>query len=364
LADVCNTIQQDLTELIGNQPTAAGRESVGFLEAVVSPENTASQAEQVQIDAGDGKIKKVIVRYLNAGSEDAVNTDESERDICAFGDADAFNFKEVNVGLYADIAITFTDDQMRRFCDAPAADRARIIATKMNPLFLSMNKQLIAKANTVAGNFYNGVAPGKTVPMLFTSTGGMVQSNPAGEVTILEDMSDLSVVGTPIVVGAGKLSQYARFAGIGCCNDYGQNIAATGGFSFYRDRFLGGVTGNADDFLAFAPGALQFVSWNRYKGDFAVQNGASFKTTIIDPVTGIELDLNAKYDDCNERWVFTFSKNFDLFTMPDDVFGSTDPRDGVNYLFKYRAACGAGDFCGNGEGEGGEGGNGGEGGEG
>lgn len=351
LADVCNTFQQDITNLVGETPSAAQRQKTGLLDAVVSPENTSGQLEQLQTDAGDGKIKQVSVQYLKAAEMSEVNTDEGERSICTAGTPDTFEYALVKPTLYADIAVTFTDAEMRKWCGLPSEDRARIIMTKMNPLFRSINAGLIAKANTLAGNFANGVAPGKQVPMLYTGD-GMTQANPAGEVTILEDMSDLGVLGTPIVVGSGKLSQYTRYAGIGCCNDYGQDISGTGAFNFYRDQFLGSITGNADDFFAFAPNALQFVSWNRYNSEFAIENGASFKTTIIDPVTGIELDLNAKYDDCNERWVFTFSKNYDLFAPPADTFGEGDDREGVNFLFKYRAVCGAGDFCDNGNGEG------------
>lgn len=354
LADVCNTMRQDLVNLVGDNYGAVARQKTGFLDAINSTENTSAHPEQLQTDAGDGKIKQVVVRYLNAALESEVVT--TPGDICEAGSPDTFNFELVKPTLYAGIPATFTNAEMRKWCDSPSADRAKIILQKMNPLFVNMNKQLIAAGNAAVGGFYDGGLAGKELPMLFQATGGMMQSNPAGEVTLLEDMSDLGIVGTPIVVGAGKLSQYTRYAGIGCCNDYGQEIGSTGMFNFYRDQFLGGVTGNADDFLAFAPGAVQFVSWNANKGEFAVVNGASYETTIIDPITGIELDLDVVYDTCTKTWVFTFGKHFDLFTTPVEVYGEGDPREGVNNLFKYRAVCGAGDFCtapdGEGEGEG------------
>lgn len=359
LADVCNTIQQDLVNVVGEgNYGATQRQKTGLLEALVSTENTSS-FEQVQVDAGDGKIKQVSIKYLSAASESEVS--RSPLDICDSGTPDTFKYDLIKPELYAGIPVTFTTAEMRKWCDLPSADRARIIATKMNPLFVDMNKQLIAAANVAAGNFYGGVAPGKQLPMIYEANGGMPQANPAGEIILLEDMSDLGIVSTPIVVGAGKLSQYTRYQGIGCCNDYGQNIAGTGMFNFYRDQFLGGVTGNADDFLAFAPGAVQFLSWNANKGEFAMDFGDIVRTTIVDPITGIELDLVANYIKCDDLWVFTFEKHFDLFTIPIDVFGEGDDREGVNNLFKYRATCGAGSFCGNGEGENGEGGEQGEG---
>lgn len=342
LSTVCNTIQQDLANIVGENYGAAQRQKTGFLDALMSPENTAF-AEQIQTDAGDGKIKQVSVRYLTAGLESEVSDEPTA--ICTPGTDDTFQFDLVQPSLFNSIKVTFSVSEMRKYCDSPAADRARIIATKMNPLFVAINKQLIAAANSSVGTFFNSVAAGKQVPMLFTGSGAMVQANPAGEVEVLEDMSDLGIVGTPIVVGAGKLSQYARYANIGCCNDYGQDIASLGALAFYRDQFLGGITGNADDFLAFAPGSVQMVQWNGNKGDFAIEDGESYATTIIDPITGIELDLDVIYDKCTKKYIFTFAKTYDLFTIPTEVFDATDPRDGVNYLFKYRAICGAGSFC-------------------
>jgi hypothetical protein len=353
LSEVCNTIQQDLANIVGENYGAAQRQKTGFLDALVSPENT-TMTEQIQTDAGDGKIKQVSVRYLSAGLASEVSQEPG--DICEAGDEDSFKYELVKPTLYAETKITFSTAEMRKWCDSPAADRARVIATKMNRLFVDINEQLIAAANTNVGTFYNGVAAGKQVPMLFAASGSMVQANPAGEVTVLEDMSDLGIVGTPIVVGAGKLSQYARYANIGCCNEYGQDIASLGALAFYRDQFLGAITGNADDFLAFAPGAVQMIQWNANRGEFAMNLGTIERTTIIDPITGIELDLVVKYIECDDKWTFTFSKWFDLFNIPTDVFGEDDPREGVNNLFKYRAVCGAGSFCdapvGEGEGEG------------
>jgi hypothetical protein len=267
------------------------------------------------------------------------------------------------------VKVTFTHDEMRKWCVEPAAGRAEIILTKLNKLFVAIDKDLVALANAQAGNFFNGVAPGKQIPM-FYQNGGMPQVNPAGEVILLEDMMDLGIAARPIVVGAGNLSKYARYQGIGCCNDYGQDLSQVGEFSFYRDQFLGGVTGNGNDFLAFAPGAVQFVDWNANRGDFEVIDGASAMGRFTDPITGIELDLDVVWDKCDKVWVFTYTKEYDFFSIPNDIFGDgegegeADDRQGVNNLFKYRAVCGAGDFCdsGNGEGEGeGEGEGGGEG---
>jgi len=338
VADVCNTISQDLANVVGANYGATQRQKTGFLDAVISPDNTAAVPEPIQVDAGDGKIKQVIIRYLQAGLESEVVS--AAPDICLAGTPDAFQFETVVPELYSGVKITFTNAEMRKWCGSPAEDRSRIVLTKMNALFVHMNKALIAKANAGVGGFYGGVAAGKQVQMLFTPTGGILQSDPAGEVTVLEDMSDLGIAGAPLVVGAGNLSQYVRYAGIGCCNDYGQDISGTGAFNFYRDQFLGGVTGNANDFLAFAPGAVQLAGWNANKGEFAVNDGASMETTVIDPVTGIELDLDVTYDKCDKVWVFTFSKTYDLFITPSAVFQEDDPREGVNNLFKYRALAG------------------------
>ncbi len=356
IEDVCNNIGISLARIVGESNDLGKlRQRTGFLDSLVSQENTSAHPEQIPVDSGDGKIKQVNVRYLPADNGDAVFTEAA--DICEPVATDDYLFKPVTPTKLIGTQVTFTHEQMRKWCVSPAEGRAEIILTKLNKMFVGMNNELIALANAAAGNFYNGVAPGKQVP-LFYQNGGMPQVNPAGEVILLEDMMDLGISARPIVVGAGNLSKYARYQGIGCCNDYGQDVSQVGEFSLYRDQFLGGVTGDANDFLAYAPGALQLVQWNANRGEFAQVDGASAMTTMIDPFTGIEMDLDIIWDKCQKLWVFTFSKTYDLFTIPDDIYGDgegegeADDRQGVNNLFKYRAVCGAGDFCGEGEGEG------------
>lgn len=81
------------------------------------------------------------------------------------------------------------------------------------------------------------------------------------------------------------------------------------------------------------------LTYNKYKGDYRKANNGNYaKTTIIDPLTGLELDMRWKYNDCDEVWILTFSLWYNLWWfLPTDAFAPTDPLNGVNYTLHYRA---------------------------
>jgi hypothetical protein len=186
------------------------------------------------------------------------------------------------------------------------------------------------------GGFYNGVAAGKSIQLLNSTT--PVSANPLGANEMMNDFIQLGATGKPIVAGLGKLNQYTRLAGIGCCNQYGQDIANLNGeLDYFWDNDVAGITGNADDFLAWAPGAVQLVTFNEYKGEFAVTDSDLFMGTIVDPVTGLELDMKMYFDKCDEFWKLAMWLNFNAFVLPLDMYKEGDLREGTNNLFRYRA---------------------------
>ncbi len=336
LKDFCITLQQDLNDLAGNNFPAYKREATGFLDSLVSTENTTGIPEPLRVDAGDGKRKQVIVRYLTPGLLSEVsNTDTN---ICTNE-----GIEEVHNTLLKDVdrfrrspVLTFTKDELRNLCEGPSEHRANVVATKMSSVFRSINQDLIALANTGVGSFFGAVAAGKQINLL-AKEGLVSAADPNGEFVVREDMANLGIMGRPIVVGAGKVAQYSHLAGIGCCNQYGQQIDQMSNWAYYRDQDLGSITGNADDFLAYAPGALQMIKWNLNKGEFEMNDTRSVESTIIDPVTGIELDYDMYYDRCDKVYKMYFYLNYGLFVLPTDMYKVGDDRAGTNNLFKYRA---------------------------
>lgn len=337
VADFCATLQQDLSDLAGSNYPAMQREQTGFFDALTSERNRAGYSQELAVDAGDGKDKQVIIRYIRPGTYDETSTEATN--ICTdAGEVVTENRSIESVTKFRrSPVLTFNKEQMRKFCDAPSEYRAKVISSRMSALIRSINRDLIAEANANAGNHLStGDALPIDLQMLLTNDAGQKIADYTGEMEMLEQLADLGV-SNPFVVGSGFLSQYARLQDIGCCNDYGQDISQVGNFSFYRDRDVPSVIGAAQNFLAFLPGAAHLVTHNENKGEFAAIHEHYAETTMVDPVSNIELDFEFNYDRCDKVWKLFFFLNFDLFTLPADMYKPTDERDGVNFLWKYNA---------------------------
>jgi len=334
VADFCATLQQDLADLAGNNYKAMAREATGFFDSLVSPDNRAGFSQELQLDGGDGKNKQVIVRYIQPGVYSEAGT--SATNICTDDGEEVTETRTIEdiTRFRRSPILTFTNAAMRDLCDAPSEYRAKVLATRMSALVRSINRDLIGLANAAAGTHLGGDALAKDVNLIQASGTGQISADYTGEVDLLEEMADLGVM-NPIVVGAGNLAKYARLQGIGCCNDYGQDLSQVGDFSFYRDRDVPSVIASANNFLAYAPGAVQLVTWNANKGEFAMNHDHFAHTTMIDPVTGIEFDFEMNYDRCDKVWKIGLSLNYDLFTLPVNMFKDADERDAINYLWLF-----------------------------
>lgn len=338
VADFCATLQQDLADLAGANYKAMAREQTGYLDSLVSADNRAGFSQELQLDGGDGKNKQVIVRYIQPGVYS--ETADTSVNICTDAGEEVTETRKVEdvTRFKRSPTLTFTNAALRDLCDAPSEYRAKVLATRMSALFRSINRDLIALANAAAGIHLGGDATATDLNLIVNNVagGGQIQADYTGEVDLLEEMADLGVM-NPIVVGAGNLSRYSRLQGIGCCNDYGQAVDQFGAFQFYRDRDVPSVIGAANNFLAYAPGACQLVTWNANKGEFAMNHEHFAHTTLVDPVTGLELDFEMNYDNCDKVWKIGLSLNYDLFTLPVDMFKDADERDQINYLWKFNA---------------------------
>lgn len=334
LEDFCNTIQQDLNNLAGDNYGAMKREPTGLLSAVTSPQNRAGFNQQYITDGGDGKKKQVLIEWIQPIP--VADTATSLQDVCAGGTEEATLRDVVELtGFASSRVMKFTDSELRKLCKAPSEHKAMIVAAHMSGLFRKVNQILVTKYDAANGGFIGGVAEGKELELLHYD-GVTEAAKPDGEVLLMEDMADLGVTGRPIVVGSGIVSRYAKLANIGCCNDYGQDVSRlSGSWDFFRDRDVDIVLAGSENILAFAPGAVQMATYNQYRGEFRRVHEHFLMQTIVDPVTGIEIDMKAVFNECDELWRMAYFLHFDLFALPLTMFKDTDERDGVNYAFRY-----------------------------
>jgi hypothetical protein len=114
-------------------------------------------------------------------------------------------------------------------------------------------------------------------------------------------------------------------------------MSQAGDFDYFTDRFAGTILGDADEFIGIVPGAIQMLTYNKYKGSYKKESPSFSKGTIVDPYTGLELDMRWKYDDCEEKYILTFGLWYNLFFLPANAFAVGDGLVGVNYSLNYKA---------------------------
>lgn len=333
--DLCQTIVQDLADITGDNYPLIQRSSTGLLDAATSERNMAGIAEPIIMDTNDGKgMKMAIIEHMQPASLDDVVT--VRQDICDDGvRRPKLRFNRSITKFAGTQNLEFSKAEMRRFCERPQEYRQKVIMGEMDALFRKINRILIGQYIAGVGKFYGNVAGPKDVQML-DYTGPIRQVDPNGEVSIEQDFEHFSTM-DPFVVGYGNLDSAMKLAKIGCCNEFGQDIGQTGGFQYYRDVDVAAVTGAASRFLAFLPGAVQFVSWNENEGDFRMEHMHFSETTVVDPVTGLTLDMEMEYNHCKKKWVIHFFLNFDLFLMPLTLYKATHEKFGWNGALIYNA---------------------------
>ena len=332
-AGICANIQTSLNELMGPNSPEMKRTPVGYLQAITSPTNT-SGLNVIPIDTNDGKKHKVTVKYAKRGTESDIQ--DTYNNGCNADTSSVPYEDEVSItDVQSTLGIAFSEDEMRKLCEADQTWIARIINSKLDPFMVALNKKLITLQSTSFGNFADGTSTVKSRQLLNTADHS---ANYYGENQILNDFEDIDATGRPMLIGSGKLRDYVRIQGIGCCNDQGINMGDAGQFDYFNDRHVGSILGDTDEFIGLAPGNVQLLTYNKYKGTYRKPfNGNYAKTTIMDPFTGLELDMRWKYDDCDEVWILTFSLWYNLWFLPTDAFASADPLDGVNYTLNYKA---------------------------
>ena len=332
-AGICANIQSSLNALMGANSPEMKRTPVGYLQAITSPTNQAGLGV-IPIDSGNGKKHKVRVTYAKRGVE--ADVQDTYNNGC---NADISKVPYEETVEITDVlslkGLTFSEDEMRKLCEPDQTWIARQINAHLDPFMVSLNKKIITLQNSNFGKFADGSSSVKSRQLMVSATQSPFYY---GENQILNDFEDIDAPGRPMLIGGGKLRDYTRIAGHGCCNAQGINVGTGGEFDYFNDRHVGGILGNADDFIGLAPGNVQLLTYNKYKGDYRKANNGNYaKTTIIDPLTGLELDMRWKYNDCDEVWILTFSLWYNLWFLPTDAFAPTDPLNGVKYTLHYRA---------------------------
>jgi hypothetical protein len=324
---LCQKLQQDLTNVAGQNAPSLKRDKVGYLDALMSNENR-SGFEAIQLPT-DGKSRMVQINYIQRGTEDDVNLTctnscETEQEI-----APKETIFEIENCIETK-GMKFSEDQMRKLCEADSVYVSNVIMSQMNAINVALDKQLLTAQSTNFGKFADGTA--KKDIQLFEATTNAPRSIAAAQISSYYEQTGAS--GAPIIIGSGNMDLYAKTQKIACCNSFGVDLSRWTDYMYFNDRFVESVIG-ANEFIVIAPNAVQLVTWNKYVGPYAKRNDVFEHGTITDPFTGLTYDLKVHYDDCADEWSIKLQLNWGIFFIPANAFAATDANFGVNYTFNF-----------------------------
>lgn len=303
---LCSALQANINEVAGTNAPAMARQKVGMIDALMSDVNRMGFT--ADIVPTNGKFRAVQINWIGQACDNDVNTDCTSDCVNDVTPAPSqtlitdFNCAKYKMG--------FDESDMRKLCEADSVWVAQNIMRAMNAINVSVDKALLALANTNAGVTSQGNSS-LSLP-LYTSSGA---PNPLAWAQIKAEMDAQGATGSPLIVGGGSMDIYARAMQIACCNtNFGVDLSrASGDGYFYNDTFAPATLNGS---LAFAPGAAQLITWNKYLGDYAKRNDNFEHGTIVDPFTGLTYDLKTSYDDCAEKWFVELALNWAWFQVP------------------------------------------------
>lgn len=313
---------------------------INTLRAVTSPMNEQGILQR-QIDTGNGHYRAVEVVYQPRMS-DTQTTQASAELNCAAGDTYGETSKLYNIDPTVGVSRrwSFSLDDLAPRCEADENYVARQVAYHLQAIKRYMNTEAVSFISANFGNY--SVGHGSTVVgnLLTTST----KNNTTG-VYLDEYLSDVTYQyqlaegwDRPIVVGGELSHKYMTAVRNSCCAtlnvDLQSMMSSDAQMYFFFEPKADSVFG-AGEFAFFAPGAIQLIRYNAFKGANGIRvinDQAIKKGTIVDPETGLEFDYYAQLD-CNQ-WKFFLGLAFQYVGMPDDMFFATDALSDVNYIFR------------------------------
>ena len=325
ITEACTKIQQSLLPVAGlNGPISRSR--TGFIDALISPVNrNGFQAVPLSTN---GVYRTVRLQYLPQGGLSDILT--SKPDVCVAGDVPEPLGQDVNVTLERYWKKTMNINDFREFCTWNMEQhRNWMFQSLINPLMQSIDRALMTQWLTKYGAYYNqGVPASKTFNLLTTAT--PVAADYYEWSKILDEYNKLRGIGSPIIVGDGLMNSFMRMIQIGCCNDNGIDLSRAAGDAFFFYDIDASTILGANKFAMWSPGALQYINYLEYVGDFAINKESTVKRVIEDPFTGIAMDFQIYEDDCAENVTFVVGTKFDLYALPLTMYKVGDPMEAVN----------------------------------
>lgn len=344
----CASINQELTAISNGAAGEGKRTKVGFINSLKSPINTMNTS-MLMIDKGNGKRGSVLVQYAPRQVQGAVT--QTLSNTCDSTQEPALLETEYDITLQSEYKFTIDEDYVALICEGQSSWINRHLNASFDALARDVNSQLIAAAAAGFGiNPAQGDALVRATQILDATNDDAILNGNWLDFRD-SDIDDFNIFhDNPIIVGQGVFSKFNLLNKMACCNDRGQDVmelTAQAGYSFFKDQMMNSELGT-NECIVFEPGSLHLLTYNKYANRVAsgIANnpGAYFaydvadgeaRGVIRDPITGLTYDIKI-VKQCDDKYTFILSLNYDLFIQPSDMYLGTDPLDGANGLLYYR----------------------------
>lgn len=332
LLQSCPNIQTGLREVF--ETCAGNLEPAPFYEWVSSQMNKTDL--QQQMVRGD-KLKTVELTYKQRLKESETKVGEANCTATTVrGNKKTTYQLDVNDTVYAEEIISMAN--LAHVCQ----DNNSYLAQTINDLIDVVRRKMATKITTqlvgLTGKYASDVTT--TNDQLVVKT--LKDSDPYTPFPFTMQQIDRAAKKTgycapAVIFGEDLLTDYYERILAGCCATSGINLgeiqARYGKAVMYDRRVSSAFAGNTS--VMTQEGALALVTWNQYEwygstNKSIINTGNEAIGVIVDPRTGVKMDLMVKYDCGNVHIIVTQTSK--LFAMPDDMFQVGDVYEGVNFV--------------------------------
>lgn len=330
----CPTIQMSLSELFIE---VGQRESLPFVEFLLSPEN--SSMIKMQVSPGGGKLRTVEARWIQRLPETEVEEGASIMNCTAtnvYGDSTTTYTLETTDTYQASQLISKED--IARHCQ----DNSRYVFESINRLLDVIDRKVASAAGTQAaaqlGAWGADVEAAYTVASDFlqlptVDSNGAIADFTLGDLQMAVSMANYP--GAPVSFGGQAMWRYLKQLQSGCCNQNGLDLASVAqlnGLGFAYDKRLAAALGGNNYNLVTTLGAMQWISFElaSWSPELAAITGSNYVTTTVFTPTGVPVALTLK-DDCGSLSIVG-THTGKLVSLPTDIYEAGDDLAGVNYV--------------------------------
>ena len=314
----CKALQAKLTDYYG-QNAAEFRTlgSIGLLKYLTSPQNTRG-FRTIDVESIPGKKRAIAMLVDNPFCFDlcALTADCNTTRVESTNPAQEVVFEltgpEFRVcdgeGSGAQpVQLTFSEEDLMRYCTETDLSYITRQIARYNKRFIeSLDERIFEIAASKVGTNHLGAAT--TDLKFFTTNQDNSQSNlnAAAVFYLNQYWKNAGNDGQFALIGGETLNMIAAFKGWQGLNAMGvdlNNINEEIPYIYY-DRNSDGILGT-HDFMQVAPGAMQLVMWNQFKGEKRrTITDLYTHGTFIDPATGIEVDFRWYFDYKCGKWTY------------------------------------------------------------